>query len=43
LYFRTSPVFETGDPRYLWLNDIVAVAMGGSISNGVKYDIFEVL
>jgi hypothetical protein len=43
LYFRTAPVFETGDPRYLWLNDIVTVAMGGAITNGVKYDIFEVL
>ena len=43
LYFRTTPVFETGDLRYLWLNDIVSVAMGGAISNGVKYDVFEVL
>ncbi len=43
LYFRTAPIFETGDPRYLWLNDIVTVAMGGAIATGVKYDIFEVL
>jgi len=42
-YFRTAPVFETGDSRYLWLNDIVTVAMGGVIATGVKYDIFEVL
>lgn len=43
LYFRTAPIFETGDSRYLWLNDIVTVAMGGVIAEGVKYDIFEVL
>ncbi len=43
LYFRTSPVFETGDARYLWLNDIVAVGMGGAIQDGVKYEVFEVL
>ncbi|HET7335052.1 MAG TPA: DUF3237 domain-containing protein [Rhizomicrobium sp.] len=43
LYFRTMPVFETGDARYQWLTDIVCVGMGGAISNGVKYDLFEVL
>ena len=43
LYFRTTPVFETGDPRYAWLNDIVVVGMGGAIPDGVKYELFEVL
>jgi hypothetical protein len=43
LYFRTAPVFETADRRYLWLNDIVAVAIGGAIPEGVKYEVFEVL
>ncbi len=43
LYFRTAPVFETGDSRYRWLNDIVTVGMGGAIPDGVKYDVFEVL
>ncbi|HTO41785.1 MAG TPA: DUF3237 domain-containing protein [Rhizomicrobium sp.] len=43
LYFRTTPVFETGDPRYQWLNDIVCVAMGGASTTGVKYEVFEVL
>jgi hypothetical protein len=42
-YFRTSPVFETGDARYLWLNDVVCVAIGGLIPGGVKYEVFEVL
>lgn len=43
LYFRTSPIFETGDRRYQWLNDIVTVAIGGVGGGGVKYEIFEVL
>ncbi len=42
-YFRTTPVFETGDVRYQWLNDIVAVAIGGLIPGGVKYEVFEIL
>jgi hypothetical protein len=27
-YFRTTPVFETSDFRYAWLNGIIAVAVG---------------
>ncbi|MBW2233391.1 MAG: DUF3237 domain-containing protein, partial [Deltaproteobacteria bacterium] len=27
-YFMTSPRFETGDPRYTWINRLVAVAEG---------------
>jgi hypothetical protein len=43
LYFRTAPIFETGDPRYAWLNDIVAVASGKALGHSVEYDVFEVL
>jgi hypothetical protein len=43
LYFRTSPVLETGEPRYLWLNDIVVVGLGSIIPGGVSYELFEVL
>jgi hypothetical protein len=43
LYFRTSPIFETGDSRYRWLTDIVAVGVGSLIPGAVKYDVFEVL
>jgi hypothetical protein len=43
LYFRTSPVFETGDSRYLWLNDLIAIGIGSAIPGGVKYELFEVL
>jgi hypothetical protein len=27
-YFRTSVLFETGSPRYAWLNRIVAIGIG---------------
>jgi uncharacterized protein DUF3237 len=43
LYFRTAPIFETGDPRYGWLNDIVAVATGKALGHSVEYEVFEVL
>ncbi|WP_293451208.1 DUF3237 domain-containing protein [Phenylobacterium sp.] len=43
LYFRTAPVFETGDARYAWLNDIVAVATGKALGHSVEYEVFEVL
>ncbi len=35
VYFRTTPMFETGDERYLWLNDIVAVGLGASVGGAV--------
>jgi hypothetical protein len=42
IYFRTTPMFETGDERYLWLNDIVAVGLGASVGGAVRYDVFEI-
>lgn len=42
LYFRTAPRFETGDARYLWLNDIVAIGLGAVETNAVRYDLFAV-
>lgn len=42
-YFRTNPIFETGDERYLWLNDIVTIGVGGVTKDGIKYDVFEIL
>jgi len=42
-YFRTVPIFETGDERYLWLNDIVCVGVGGVTTDGIKYEVFEIL
>ena len=41
-YFRTNPLFETGDERYAWLNAIVAVGTGRTGDGGVVYDVFEV-
>ena len=43
IYFRTAPIFETGDDRYAWLNDIVAVGLGASVGGAVRYDVFELL
>lgn len=43
LYFRTQPIFETGDSRYRWLNEIAAVGLGSIIPGGVSYELFELL
>ncbi len=42
-YFRTNPRFETGDPRYAWLNHTVFVAEG-HIRPGrvVEYKVYRV-
>jgi hypothetical protein len=42
-YFRTSPRFETGDPRYAWLNQTLFVAEG-HIHPGpmVEYRVYRV-
>jgi Protein of unknown function (DUF3237) len=41
---RTAPLFETGDPRYVWLNRVQAVGVGerrgGSL---VAYDVYALL
>ncbi|WP_228812422.1 DUF3237 domain-containing protein [Nocardia otitidiscaviarum] len=42
-YFRTAPLFETGARNYQWLNDIVCVATGYPVENGVAYRVYEVL
>lgn len=40
----TQPRFETGDPRYAWLNAAVCVAEGHVLPNpAVEYQISEVL
>jgi Protein of unknown function (DUF3237) len=41
-YFMTSPRFETGDPRYAWLNDLVCVAEGRQLDDGVEYRVHAV-
>jgi hypothetical protein len=42
-YFRTTPVFETGARKYLWLNDIVCVGSGYPVEGGIAYRVFEVV
>jgi hypothetical protein len=39
---RTSPLFETGDPRYAWLNRIVCVGTGARRAAAVELEFFEV-
>jgi hypothetical protein len=41
--FLTAPRFETGDPRYTWLNTLVCVAEGRLHPGpAVEYDVYEV-
>jgi hypothetical protein len=40
---RCAPIFETGDERYAWLNNIQAVGLGGLNGTDVVYDIYELL
>jgi hypothetical protein len=41
-YMRTTPLFETGDGRYAWLNRIVCVATGARRPAAVELEVFEV-
>jgi hypothetical protein len=41
-YMRTTPRFETGDARYVWLNRIVCVATGARRAAAVELEVFEV-
>lgn len=40
---RTHPRFETGDPRYHWLNRLVAIGSGAREPAAVRVSVFEVL
>jgi hypothetical protein len=42
-YFRTTPRFETGHPKYAFLNRLVAVASGDRHPEGPIYTIDEIL
>lgn len=41
-YFRTAPRFETGDPRYAWLNQSIFVAEGRIGPGSVEYKVYRV-
>ena len=42
-YFRMTPVFETSDARYAWLNGIIAVGSGHREPSGPIYQVHEIL
>ena len=42
-YMRTTPRFETGDPRYAWLNRTLFVATGARLPAAVRLEVFEIL
>lgn len=42
-YMRTTPLFETGDERYAWLNGMVCVASGARRPSAVELEVFQVL
>ncbi|MDW3182724.1 DUF3237 domain-containing protein [Roseobacter sp.] len=42
-YFRTAPQFETGDPRYKWLNNIIAVTKSRTGNGGPIHRVFAVM
>lgn len=43
-YFRTTPVFETGNAHYGWLNTIIAVGVGERLPPArIRYSVFEIL
>ncbi len=43
LKVRSTPLFETGDERYAWLNTIQAVGIGSMVGADVVYDVYELL
>lgn len=42
-YFRAAPQFETGDPRYAWLNNIIAVTKSRTGDGGPIHRVFAVM
>ncbi|MCC7122334.1 MAG: DUF3237 domain-containing protein [Gammaproteobacteria bacterium] len=42
-YFFTSPRMQTGDPRYLWVNNLVCIGRGRVGPGRVEYDMYAVV
>jgi hypothetical protein len=40
LDIRTAPLFETGDERYTWLNNIQAIGVGSPSDGSVTYEVY---
>ena len=43
IYFRTTPVFESGTARHQWLTRAVFTGVGARYPDRVELDVFEVL
>ena len=41
-YLRIALVFETADPRYAWLNTILAVGRGERTDQGARHQLFAI-
>ncbi len=41
-YFRMTPLIETGDARYAWLNSLIMVGSGMRTKDRVIYDVYVV-
>lgn len=37
-----APTFETADPRYAWLNEVMSVGRGERFSGGIRHYIYDV-
>ncbi len=42
-YFRMTPLIETGDARYAWLNSLILVGSGMRTKDRVIYDVYAVV
>jgi hypothetical protein len=46
MHFVTTPMFQTGDPRYAWLNRTQAIGKAVALKGGdggyVRYELFAV-
>jgi hypothetical protein len=43
LYWRTTPIFETGSAKYDWLTKIIAVGVGKNVPGKAAYSIYHIL
>jgi hypothetical protein len=42
-YFFSAPRMQTGDPRYRWVNNIIAVGQGRLAPGRVEYNVYQAL
>jgi hypothetical protein len=43
LYARILPMFETGAPKYAWLNNVVAVGLYRPTTGKIVYRVYQIL